>query len=315
MPERGFHYFPSPESRSNDLDNIAYAFLYCSTAVAEWPAFRQYLETTGLKSRLQCDQIEKNAINVLREVRDVMFEAIETDNLPRMKEPKLLQRLMLAHAYLALHADPSSIGEYRNILWAEMPQGQQADFPPQEHFARALWEGKWNESADKMPLDVIRIETRHVSKAYFKDGLYDTVNNRGVIRRDPVARAREPLDSLSESMVRIDPLFLTGEPINQALEERQLLDLISGLKGDGSSTPMRNAFSRAAARQLFIRAGLKPKQASFGVKLIYDDARQTQDPTAWRAIYRKRSQLLAEARKVFGPDWGRKYISHFKSIT
>jgi hypothetical protein len=264
MPERGFHYFPSPESQSDDLENIAHAFLYCLAAVAEWLAFRQYLETTGLMSRLQCDQIEKNAIDVFREVRDVMFEAIKTDNLPRMKEPKLLQRLMLAHAYLALHANASGMGEYRNMLWAEMPQGQQANWPRPEHFAKALWEGKWNEPADNMPLEVIRRETRRVSKAYSHDGLYDTVNNRGVNRRDPVARACEPLDRLSESMVRIDPLFLTSEPINQALEERQLLELISGIKDYGSSTPMKNAFSRAAARQLFIRAGLKPKQASFG---------------------------------------------------
>jgi hypothetical protein len=152
MPERGFYYFPSPERGSDALESIAHQFLYCSTAVAEWSAFRQHLETTGLRSQLQCDQIEKNAIDVFREVRDVMFEAIETDDLPRMKDPKLLQRLMLAHGYLALHANASAMGEYRNMAWAEMPQGQQANWPRPEHFAKALWEGKWNEPADNIML-------------------------------------------------------------------------------------------------------------------------------------------------------------------
>jgi hypothetical protein len=107
--ERGFEYFPSPEN-GDDEERIAFSFLYCSTAVDEWPAFRRHLETAELKSARQCDEIEKNAIDVFREMRGVMSEAIETDNLPRMREPKLLQRLMLAHAYLGLHANPAGLG-------------------------------------------------------------------------------------------------------------------------------------------------------------------------------------------------------------
>jgi hypothetical protein len=64
---------------------------------------------------------------------------------------------------------------------------------------------------------------------------------------------------------------------------------------------LKGAFTREATRHLFLRAGLKPKHASFGVRMIYDDARQKDDPTAWKAIYRKRAELSLEARKVLGP--------------
>jgi hypothetical protein len=314
MPEVGFHYSSSLESRDDNADNIAHLFRYCSESVAKWPSFRRHVLTVGLKSPRQCDDIEKNAIDVFRDVRDVIFEAIDTNNLPRLREPRLLQRLVLAHSYMALHADPASMGEYRNMVWSEMCQDSQAALPQTADFNKAVWESKWNEPANITPFEVTRRETGRHARVYLQDGLYDT-NRVGANRRDPVARARESIDSLDRSMERINPLFLTSEPINAVYEERQLLDLFSELNSRASSTLMKKAFKRAAAKQLFLRAGLKPKQASFGVRVLYDGAKESDNPTAWKAIYRKRSQLMAEARKIFGLDWGKRFISPVTSGT
>jgi hypothetical protein len=63
-------------------------------------------------------------------------------------------------------------------------------------------------------------------------------------------------------------------------------------------TPMANAFGREAARQLFLRAGLKPKHARFGVRMAFDGATERDDPTAYKAILRKREALVAEYQKL-----------------
>ena len=79
MPEREFEYFPSPEN-DDDNERIAYQFLYCSSAVEEWPRFRRELEESGAKTSKQCDDLETNAINIFREVRDAILAAIEYDD-------------------------------------------------------------------------------------------------------------------------------------------------------------------------------------------------------------------------------------------
>ena len=55
------------------------------------------------------DDIEANAVNVFREVRDAITMAINADNPALMSQPRLLDRLTHAHAYMALHADPASL--------------------------------------------------------------------------------------------------------------------------------------------------------------------------------------------------------------
>ena len=108
LPEAGFHYFPSPES-SDDNEIIANLFVYLSVAVDEWPRYRRWLQKTAAKSPRECDDIEANAVNVFREVRDAITMAINADNPALMSQPRLLDRLTHAHAYMALHADPASL--------------------------------------------------------------------------------------------------------------------------------------------------------------------------------------------------------------
>jgi hypothetical protein len=64
-----FEYFPSPET-NNDEEIIANCFLHCTVAVDQWPQFRRDIEVCGELSRQQCDLIERNAIEVFKEVRE-----------------------------------------------------------------------------------------------------------------------------------------------------------------------------------------------------------------------------------------------------
>src|SRR6266567_2486974 len=107
-PERGFEYFPSPETEY-DEERIAYLFLYYVAAVDEWPRFRRELEETGAMPREQCDHLERHVIDVFRVARDVMTIALDADNLALMSEPRLLDRLVHAHTLLAMHADLTSL--------------------------------------------------------------------------------------------------------------------------------------------------------------------------------------------------------------
>jgi hypothetical protein len=71
MLERGFEYFLSPEKGDGE-ERIAYAFLYCSTAVEEWPRWRREMRGAGAMSKeRQCPvrwQLLRFAINEANEV-------------------------------------------------------------------------------------------------------------------------------------------------------------------------------------------------------------------------------------------------------
>jgi hypothetical protein len=258
VPGHAFEYFPSPES-SDDEEIIAYLVLYCEAAVTQWLEFRHKLEETGAKSVAQCDQIEKHAIDVFREARDAIMTAIDTDNPAIMSDPRLRDRLVHAHAYLALHADPASLVNYRRMICAGY------DLPaPLGDFMHALWEGKWNVDGDDVPSEVTRHETRRSWLRHEKDELYNTSD-----RLDPVATAGE-----------IDPLFPATEPMRPL-------------------SPMQFAFIREKLRTAGMRAGLKRGQADFLVRTALDNAKQEDNPTAWRAIRdRKSESLLAEVQKI-----------------
>jgi hypothetical protein len=292
LPERGFHYFPSPES-GDDNETIAYHYLYCATAVAEWPDFRRWLERTGANSPVQCEQMERNAIDMFREVRDTILTAIDTNNLAVMAQRRLLDRLVHAHAYIALHANPAHLMGYRNMVWSQMNGLSLSDLPQRGDFIQALWEGKWNSPSNMMPAEVTRRETRRISRLHARDGVYNTGG-----RRDLVAKAQEQVDPLWAAE-RIGPMFPATEPHYKPPDELAFLQTLSGVPRNDFLSPMKRALTREATRHLFLRAGVKAKHASFGVRMIHDGAKQKDNPTAWKAIYRKRPEVLMEARKLF----------------
>ncbi len=263
MLERGFEYFPSPES-SDDDEIIAYQFLYCASAVDEWPRFRRELEETGAKSPEQCDHIEKNAIEVFREVRDTILTAIDTNNLALMSQSRLLDHMVHAHAFMAIHADPASLFEYRRQISPQIDALPPAHRPQPGDFCKAVWEGKWNLPGDRMPAEVTREETFRSWWLHEKDGLYNTGG-----RLDPVATAGE-----------LDPMFPATEPMTP-------LDAL----------PL--AFLREKLRALGRSAGLSKAHADFLPRMALDGARQDDNPSAWRAIRdRKRAPLLAKVQEL-----------------
>ena len=172
MPERGFKYFPSPES-SDDDEQIAYLFLHCSTAVKEWPRFRRELEETGAKTPKQCDDLEKNTFSIFRDVRDAIIIAIETGDATamRVRRPRLLDRLVHAHTTMALQADTASLPEFRSMICPQIDRLPWSRRPDQGDFDKAIWEGKWNAPGDQMPADVTRVETLRNRRLHEMDGL------------------------------------------------------------------------------------------------------------------------------------------------
>ena len=259
--EHGFEYFPSPETDS-DEERIAYLFLYCAAAVEEWPRFRRELIERGAKSPKACDHLEKHAVDVFREMRDVMMAAMDTGNLAAMSEPRLLQRLVHAHAMMALHADLTSLVGYRRMIDPDTDALSMSNRPRQADFLHALWEAKWNAPSALMPAEITRRESRRSWLRHKNDGLYNTNG-----QLDPVATA-----------VPLDPLFSASEPI-MPLSTMQL------------------GFLRQKLRALGRRAGLTKDHAEFLVRMALDGAKQEDNPAAWRAIRdRKRGALLGKVR-------------------
>ncbi|HTS58993.1 MAG TPA: hypothetical protein VMH03_15725 [Terriglobales bacterium] len=264
MPEIGFEYFPSPES-NDDAENIAHELLYCDAAVEQWPQFRRELEESGRKSRERCEAIERNAIDILREARNALASALETGDATLMPSGPLLDRLTHAHAYLALHADIEALAGYRRMICPDL------DYSFQRDFELAVWEADWN-SGDRPPSEVTREATRHYRHEHRLDGVYNTSK-----RLDPVATAGEldPMTSLGE----LDPMFPMSKL--RPLSAIQLAFVREGLRSAGK------------------RAGLKKEHADFIVRMALDDAKQKDDPAAWRAIRdRKSGQLMPEIEEL-----------------
>jgi hypothetical protein len=292
VPERGFEYFPSPEI-DDDYERIAYLILYCSEAVSEWLRFRRELEATGDKSPEQCDHIETHAIDVFREVRDTIATAINTDNMALMSQPRLLDRLLHAHAFMALYADPASLAEYQRSICPQIDKLPGFLRPDQGDFNKAVWEGQWNSPVDQMPAAATYRATLHNRWLHEHDGRYFSGG-----RLDPVAKAMEQIEPLEPAGL-IGPIFRASEPRYKPPDEQSLLQVLSEIHGDEFLTPMNGAFTREGTRQLFLRAGVKPKHASFGVRIVHDGAKQRDNPSAWKAIYRKRSELWPEVLRLF----------------
>jgi hypothetical protein len=265
-PELGFEYFPSPET-SDGNENIAYAFLYCSVAVKRWPRARRRLIKAGLKSAEQCDHIEAHVISVFRETRDIMLLAIQTDNLGLMSKPRVVERLKHAHALLALFANPGSMPEYRDMVFPP-GGGDSAGQPEQADFNIALWEAGWDTREGRMPAQVTREQAMGHRHSRAMDGLYNS--HRGC---DRVAKA----GPLEEDVVHGPALPLEEQ---SASVEGELESLILKL------------------RTIAKRAGLKPAHINFLVERALHGRKQKDNPTASRAIHRKRSVLYPEIRRL-----------------
>jgi hypothetical protein len=246
------------------MERIAHVFLYCETAVKEWPSYRRAMEDNGTRLREESDHIEKHCVNVFRDLRDKIAEAIDTNNLALISDPRLGERLVHASATLALYADPSSLLEYRRMILPELDGLPPSEKPHEGDFYRALWDGKWDTETDQLPSKVTFAETRRSRHLHENDGLYNTNG-----RLDPAALAGE-----------LDPLFPATEPIMP----------LSGLQ---------LAFVRARLRLAGKRAGLKKEQIDFLVRMALDGAKQEDNPSAWRAIRdRKCAELWAEVQSI-----------------
>lgn len=265
-PELGFEYFPSPE-KDDDAERVAYLFLYLSNAVRKWPSFRRRLIEARLKTGQQCDHIEAHVINVFRETRDVMLSAIENDDLESMKDPRLLERLKLAHALLALFADPGSMPAYRDIVFP--PKGNPLGRPKQADFDRSLWGTEWDHAEGPMPDQVIKENAVRHRRCREKDGLYNSHR-----RLDSVASAGPFEEGVAEG-----PALLPDEQVERI--QREVESLVS-------------KFRRVAKR-----AGLKPAHIDFLVEMAVHGRRQKDNPTAWKAIRdRKYAALYPEIRRL-----------------
>jgi hypothetical protein len=181
-----------------------------------------------------------------------------------ISQPRLLDRLTHAHAYMALHADPTGLPGYRRMICSQLDSLPATRRPEQGDFNKALWEGKWNEAGDQMPAEITSEETLRNRRSHEMDGLYNTGG-----RLDHVATAGE-----------LEEIFPATEPL-MPLSTVQL------------------AFVRGKLRSIGLRAGLTRRQIDFLVRMALDGAKQADDPTAWRAIRdRKREPLLTEVQAL-----------------
>lgn len=274
-PERGFEYFPSPET-DDDQERIAHAFLSCSVAVGEWPRARRRLIKARLKSAEQCDHIEAHAISIFRETRDIMLSAIESDNLPLMADPRLLERFGHAHALLALFANPESMPGYRDMVFPP-GGGDSAGQPKLADFNTAVWEAEWDTREGPMPTQVTRKRAMSHGLSREMDGIFNSDR-----RLDDAATAIPLEDYVAEA-----PVQLSKEQLE--LLERGIEKLVSQLRAIGK------------------RARLKRAHIEFLVEMAVHGSRQKDNPAAWRAIRdRKRSLLLPEIERLVAAIWERR---------
>jgi hypothetical protein len=267
-PELGFEYFPSPEN-DDDSERIAYLILYLSEAVRKWPRFRRRFIRAGLGTPQQCDHIEAHVISIFRETLNVMLAAIDNGDLEAMAEQRLLDRLLNAHAVLALFATPQNMAGYRDMVFARRPGDGSARLPEIGDFNRSLWEAAWDTRDGPMPAQVTKALARRHRLTRKRDGLY---NSHGSL--DIVANASAYEEGATEG-----PAVLSSDQSERL--ERELESLISEL--------------RKVAR----RAGLKRAQVDFLVEMAVDKRQQKDNPSAWKAIReRKRHTLYPEIRKL-----------------
>jgi hypothetical protein len=221
---------------------------------------------------------EQNSIAVFREVRDAIDAAIETNDVRSIAAARLGERLEHACAYLALYADTASLAEYRSMICPE------TSLEDQGGFESALWERKWNAPDVHSPIEVTRVE----------------------VGRLRLERLYEPKDRALRRVFNQEPSIKPIEPLFKAPSAVRASDFLR---------PVRIPFSRIEVKRMFLQAKVKPKQAAFGVKIVFDGAKQKDDPTAWRGIYRKRENFPADLQNLLRSRMSVKNLSSSDSVT
>jgi hypothetical protein len=271
-PALGFHYFESPE-RDDDSERVAHLFLYCSIAIRKWPGYRRDAIRRGRLAPAACDAIETHVIRVFEELVNRTLAAIEADNPQDLADPGLGQRLVLAHAYLALHAAPGSLGEYLPIA-AEIGEIQ-GPLPDLSDFERALWEGGWTEAGEHLPAEVTFEQAGQ--HRFEREG--DSVRNsrgwssrsrRRVARKEHAAEFARP-----EKRILTNPRLYGSIP-PQPYSEEEIATIRREVKG------------------IAIRNGLNKHQAGFIVALVLGGKNRRDDRSATKAIDRKSARLFPE---------------------
>jgi hypothetical protein len=267
-PAVGFHYFGSPE-HDDDNERIAHLFLYCCEAVRQWPEYRLDAIRAGRLVPDVCDDIEAHVIRVFQEFVDSTLAAIDADNMQLFAARDLLQRVVLANAYLALHAVPESVGAY---LRASSEIGEfQGAMPELIDFQKALWEGGWSKPGGKLPVELT----------------FDQADQHRLERAG---------DSVRNSRGRLERAVPLSDEIASHLEAKpQLLYSKAEL-----------AILRRKLMKLATSKGLPKQTARFIVALALEGTNRRDDPSATKAIDRKFAALfpdivalLDEMRRIF----------------
>ena len=293
LPARGFEYFFSPDSDA-DEDIIAHLFIYCLVAVAKWPEFRRHaLETAGLSSE-QCDHLEKNAIQPLSDVRDTIQTAIDTGNFADLSRGPVADKLLRAHATLAMYAADETLVAYRGMIFG----GQSLEeLPSMEGFIQSLWEIKGSDGSERFA-EVIRRGAHHNQRLHDNDG-----RNTSEKRRDRIVAAIGGTDQLQNIEPLFDPMH-PMEPLHkpEALKRNENLPL----------TERQLASFRQQLRALGRRRRLTTRQTDLLVRLALDGGTPGDDPSACRAIRgRKIHELLPEVQAILASLRSPKTLSAF----
>jgi hypothetical protein len=280
LPARGFEYFSSPDSDA-DQDIIAHVFVYCLVAVAEWPRFRQRArETAGLSSE-QCDHLEKNAIKPLSDVRDAIQTAIDTGDFADLSRGPVGDKLLRAHATLAMYAAHETLVAYRGMIFDGLILDE---LPSMEGFIQSLWEinGEYGSEAFA---DVIRRGARHNQLLYDNDG-----RNTSEKRPDRIVATVGGTDQLQKIEPLFDPMH-PAEPLHkpEALKRNENRPL----------TERQLASFRHQLRALGRCQSLTKRQTDLLVRLALGGGKPGDDPSACRAIRdRKLNKLLPEVQAI-----------------
>jgi hypothetical protein len=280
LPARGFEYFSSPDSVA-DEDIIAHVFVYCLVAVAEWPQFRQRArESAGLSSE-QCDHLEKNAIKRLSEVRDAIQTAIDTGNFADLSRGPVGDKLLRAHATLAMYAAHETLVGYRGMIFGGLSLDE---LPSMEGFIQSLWEINGDYGSEAYT-EVIRRRARHNQLLHDNDGRYTSER-----RADRIVTAIGGTDQLQKVEPLFDPMQPT-EPLYKpaALKRRENRPL----------TERQLSSFRQQLRALGKRQHLTKRQTNQLVRLALDGGKPGDDPSACRAIRdRNFDKLFPEVRAI-----------------
>lgn len=283
-------------------------FAHLFEAVEDFPRQRRAIEAEPespqwAQDLAACAWAERNAIPVITEFLQGMcsdpWSALGDVDLRNVAaNTALIQRVVHAYALMAVLSDGGGRAELRQMLCPDAisrarrqteQEAEEAEL--QASFDLAIYEGKWNAPGERQPAAVTRKETSY--GAHKKDGKYNTSNWREQedgdgVRLDTVARAHEQIEPLQKDEERLAPMFPANEPFHKPPDWLALLRPCSTIE---------LAIRRAEVRKLGKIAGLKKDHTKFLEQLIFEGAKQEDNPAAWYAIRQsRRGKLLQEVQ-------------------